>query len=62
LEAAILSSRLDRLDWKKVESELNYLRIGLDKCGGERELEAWGWLMEKIDAYARVRSVRGNGP
>lgn len=51
LEAAILVSRLDRLPWPKVSAELDYLRIGLEKCAGERELEAWGWLMEKIEAF-----------
>jgi len=51
LEAAILASRLDRLAWEKIESELAYLRIGLEKCAGQREREAWGWLMEKIDAF-----------
>jgi len=50
LEAAILTSRLDRLPWSKVEAELDYLRIGLEKCAGEREREAWGWLMAKIEA------------
>jgi len=51
LEAAILASRLDRLPWDKIEAELDYLRIGFEKCAGEREQEAWGWLMEKINAY-----------
>lgn len=53
LEAAILASRLQRLPWSKVEAELAYLRIGLEKCAGERELEAWGWLLEKIEDYRR---------
>jgi len=51
LEAAILASRLHLLPWSKVEAELDYLRIGLEKCAGEREREAWGWLMEKIAAF-----------
>lgn len=51
LEAAILASRLHLLPWSKVETELDYLRIGLEKCAGEREKEAWGWLMEKFDAH-----------
>lgn len=58
LEAAILASRLHLLPWAKVEAELNYLRIGLEKCAGERELEAWGWLMEKIAAF-RVAHKEG---
>ena len=51
LEAAILISRLHMLPWNKVESELEYLRIGLEKTAGENEREAWGWLMEKIKAF-----------
>ncbi|QPK64582.1 DUF447 family protein [Methylomonas sp. LL1] len=49
LEAAILISRLDRLPWDKIQSELDYLGIGLNKCAGDRELEAWAWLMEVIE-------------
>lgn len=49
LELAILVSRLDRLPAEKLESELNYLRIGFEKTAGPREREAWGWLMEKLD-------------
>ena len=51
LEAAILVSRLDRLPWDKIQSELDYLRIGLEKTAGDRELEAWGWLMEIIEQH-----------
>lgn len=49
LEAAILVSRLHLLPWKKIEEELAYLAIGLTKTAGERELEAWNWLMERIE-------------
>ena len=51
LEAAILVSRLHMLSWGKVQSELEYLRIGLDKTAGDKELEAWGWLMQKVEEY-----------
>lgn len=53
LEAAILVSRLHMLPWSKIEAELDYLRIGLDKTAGEAEREAWGWLMDKIDSFRR---------
>jgi uncharacterized protein len=53
LEAAILISRLDMLSLQKIESEINYLRIGLEKTSGERELEAWGWLMEVLYDHKR---------
>jgi hypothetical protein len=51
LEAAILISRLEMLPLEKIEAEIAYLRIGLEKTAGERELEAWGWLMNVIDNY-----------
>ncbi len=54
LEVAILVSRLQRLPWSKVESELAYLHIGFEKCAGEREREAWGWLMEKVDLHRQA--------
>lgn len=51
LELAILTSRLARLPLAKIESEIDYLRIGLEKTAGARELEAWGWLMAVIDKH-----------
>lgn len=49
LEAAILVSRLEWLPPEKIQAELAYCRIGLEKTAGERELEAWGWLMDIIN-------------
>lgn len=51
LEAAILISRLNRIPLEKIESEIAYLRVGLEKTGGARELEAWGWIMKLIDDF-----------
>lgn len=51
LELAVLSTRLGMLPADKVEAELKYLQIAIDKTAGERENEAWGWLMERIDAW-----------
>ncbi|MGH9904798.1 MAG: DUF447 family spectrin-like domain-containing protein, partial [Pyrinomonadaceae bacterium] len=48
LECAILVSRLHMLPREKIESELNYLTIAIDKTAGPREREAWEWLMEAI--------------
>ena len=48
LEAAILVSRLHMLPRAKVERELGYLAIAIDKTAGEAEREAWGWLMEVV--------------
>jgi uncharacterized protein len=48
VELSILVSRLHMLPREKIEAELIYLQIAIDKTAGERELEAWGWLQEKI--------------
>lgn len=51
VEAAILASRLKMLPRDKIESEMAYLAIAVDKTAGPRELEAWGWVKEKVDGY-----------
>lgn len=51
LELAVLSTRLGMLPPEKIEAELTYLQIAIDKTAGERELEAWRWLMARIDAW-----------
>jgi hypothetical protein len=53
LELAILVSRLDRLPMDKIEAEIAYLTIGLEKTAGPREQEAWGWLMSRVEAHRR---------
>ncbi len=50
LEAAILVSRLHLLPWDKIDREIDYLRIAVDKTAGDEEREAWGWLQEAIAA------------
>ncbi|MGH8672253.1 MAG: DUF447 domain-containing protein [Burkholderiales bacterium] len=59
LEAAILVSRLHMLPWDKIELELRYLTIAVEKTAGAAEREAWSWLMERIEAY-RVNSGEKN--
>jgi hypothetical protein len=49
IEAAILVSRLGMLSEQKIRDEIAYLQIGMDKTAGEREWEAWGWLMAKVE-------------
>jgi hypothetical protein len=51
VELAILTSRLSMLPREKVEAEIAYLKIAIDKTGGAEELEAAGWLMEKIEGF-----------
>ena len=57
LEAAILISRLGMLPLEKIESEIDYLRVGLEKTAGEREWEAWGWLMDALDNHKRDAKI-----
>ncbi len=51
LELAVLSTRLNMLPPEKIDAELKYLEIAIAKTAGPRELEAWGWLMERITAF-----------
>lgn len=53
IEAAVLVTRLGMLPADKIEGEIAYLKIAIDKTAGPRELEAWGWLMEKVEAWRR---------
>lgn len=51
IELAVLVSRLDLLPIEKIESETGYLKIAVEKTAGERELQAWGWLVERIENH-----------
>ena len=53
IEGAVLISRLHLLPPDKVDREMAYLQIAIDKTAGEPELEGWAWLQE---AVARHRS------
>lgn len=55
LEAAILVSRLERLPAEKIDREIEYLRIAVDRTAGPRERRAWSWLMDRIEAHRRTR-------
>lgn len=51
LECAILLTRLHLLPREKIDCEIEYLAIAVEKTAGPREREAWSWLMEKRDAF-----------
>jgi uncharacterized protein len=51
VEAAILLSRLHFLPREKVEAEIAYLAIAVEKTAGAEEVEAWAWLTEAIRAH-----------
>ncbi len=58
LEAAILVSRLHMLSIEKINSEIAYLQIGLEKTASKVELEAWEWLMEKVEKHKQELSSK----
>lgn len=51
VELAVLVSRLQMLPAEKINAEIAYLNIAIEKTAGERELEAWGWLMERVENH-----------
>ncbi len=51
LELAVLVSRLEFLPRDKIEREIAYLKIAIDKTAGPEEAEAWGWLLEKVETH-----------
>ncbi len=53
LEAAILYSRVHMLPAKKIDSELEYLSIAVEKTAGKNEKEAWQWLVDAVSDYRR---------
>ena len=51
LELAILVSRLGMLPREKIEAEIAYLTLAIEKTAGPDEREAWSWLMQRVDNY-----------
>lgn len=54
LEASVLVSRLHMLTAQKVDAEMAYLQIAIDKTASDAEHEAWGWLRAAIAAQRAV--------
>ncbi len=59
VEVSVLVSRLHMLPLDRIDAEVQYLAIAMEKTAGEREWQAWGWLMEKIENF-RAEQVGGN--
>lgn len=51
LELCVLVSRLNRLPIEKIEAEINYLQIAIDRTAGEHEFEAWQWLIDAVENH-----------
>ncbi len=58
IEGAVLVSRLHMLAPQKVDGEMAYLQIAIDKTASAHEHEAWGWL---LDAVQRHRAALAKG-
>jgi uncharacterized protein len=56
IEGAVLVSRLHLLPLDKIEREMAYLQIAIDKTAGPGEHEAWDWLREAVAARTKVAS------
>jgi uncharacterized protein len=59
VEGAILVSRLFMLPREKVDSEVAYLQIAIDKTAGDSEREAWQWLLEAIERHRNEHKEHG---
>lgn len=57
VEAAILVSRLHMLPPDKIEREIAYLQIAVDKTAGPRERQAWSWLMDRVAEHRASAGV-----
>src|SRR5262249_12981203 len=57
VEAAILVSRLHLLPREKIDREIAYLSIAVEKTAGPAEQEAWNWLMEKLRSHSVARDT-----
>lgn len=55
VEAAILVSRLHLLPADKIDREMSYLAIAVEKTAGPHEQEAWAWLVERIAQFRGAR-------
>ena len=53
IEASVLISRLDLLPREKIKREIEYLEIAINKTAGEKETQAWKWLMEKYEKHQK---------
>ncbi|CAN7711231.1 DUF447 domain-containing protein [Paraburkholderia terricola] len=61
IEGAVLVSRLFMLPADKVDREMAYLQIAIDKTAGDAERTAWGWLTSAIARHrASLDSAGGS--
>jgi uncharacterized protein len=56
IEGAVLVSRLRMLPPQKIDDEMRYLQIAIDKTAGPAEREAWGWLQEAVAQHRAAQA------
>jgi hypothetical protein len=61
IEGAVLVSRLHLLPAEKIDTEMQYLQIAIDKTAGPDELQAWEWLQEAVGQHRRSISASPPG-
>jgi hypothetical protein len=61
IELAILVSRLSMLPRDKIEAEIAYLSIAVDKTAGPAEKEAWGWLTDSVRDHFAGEAMEDRG-
>jgi len=59
VEGAVLVSRLHMLALQKVDAEMAYLQIAIDKTASAHEHEAWGWLTEAVQQHRATLAKKG---
>ena len=62
IEGAVLVSRLHLLPAQKVDSEMAYLQIAIDKTAGPGEREAWEWLVDAVRRHQNAAAAGEPGP
>ncbi|MDT3672127.1 MAG: DUF447 family protein [Aromatoleum sp.] len=60
IEGAVLVSRLRLLPPEKVDDEMTYLQIAIDKTAGPAEREAWSWLTTAVAEFRSPAGKAGN--
>jgi hypothetical protein len=61
VEGAVLVSRLRMLPAAKVDAEMAYLQIAIDKTASAAEHEAWQWLQTAIAEWRVAQGAKSTG-
>ncbi|HET9645752.1 MAG TPA: DUF447 domain-containing protein [Burkholderiaceae bacterium] len=61
IEGAVLVSRLHLLPAEKIDTEMQYLQIAIEKTAGPDELQAWEWLQQAVAQHRSSMSMTSPG-